>query len=472
MKELRENLFDLFNEDHLSLADAGPLKFKPKSASVSREKNLALEFLFTSAEWSLDHEPDIPAGTLYKAQDKIIFTSPSGTSYTADGVSYRRHESSSSARGLQTTYRFALHSLEMNTPNDEPPAAIIEWIGNLTTGFFGNARVTIDNAETSNIKIGDGNQSIVVNRSVSAGGTSTILKIVIGGYTVYLAHLRDRNDDGSRSRDGYIAYQGNPDADTRRKIRDSVSFVLWLPIVLYGHTAYSATGHPISMRSQSTYAYGGRIFDLHDRPPYPINKLPSENMIDGDLFSKAAEGLYQKYDELNFLSLSWTYWHGACAAYSTAAVYFGGLIEQLQKTARKLNPSEDGGLLKAKEWENLKSQLLDILGPAQIDPAMKKIIGNKIRGLNQLPNNVALERLFQQLGLGISEAEKTAWKHRNNAAHGNSSVDHEAMILNNKLLQLIFHRLLGAITGCSNQYVDYYNLHFPVRAISDPVPGR
>ncbi len=84
----------------------------------------------------------------------------------------------------------------------------------------------------------------------------------------------------------------------------------------------------------------------------------------------------------------------------TAAVYFGGLIEQLQKTARKLNPSEDGGLLKAKEWESLKSQLLDVLGPAQIDPAMKKIIGNKIRGLNQLPNNVALERLFQQLGSG------------------------------------------------------------------------
>ncbi len=472
MKELRENLFDLFNEDLLSLADAGPLKFNPTSATVRRNKRLGVELMLTSDGWHDDHEPDIPPGTLYKAQDRVVFTGVSGTTYTADGVSYRRHESNSSAQGLKTIYHFSLHALEMNKATGEQPAAIVEWIGNLSNDFFGNARVRADRSEIADITIGDGDQSITIKRSGSGGYSATILRAVIGGLTVYLAHFQTRNDDGTRSRDGYIAYKGNPDADTRRKIRDSIGFVLGLPIVLYGHTAYSTAGIPLSMKSESAYGYGGRIFELYGRPPYPINALPSENVIDGPLFSRVVETIYQKYDDLNFLSLSWTYWHGACAAYSIAAVYFGGLIEQLQKTARKLSPPDDGGLLKPEEWDTLKSQLLDVLRPARIDPAMKKIISNKIRGMNQLPNNIALERLFQQFGLRISEAEKTAWKHRNNAAHGNSSTDHESVILNNKLLQLIFHRLLGAITGCSSQYIDYYSLHFPVRAISDPVPSR
>ncbi len=41
-----------------------------------------------------------------------------------------------------------------------------------------------------------------------------------------------------------------------------------------------------------------------------------------------------------------------------------------------------------------------------------------------------------------------------------------------KILRLLFHRMLAGITYCSDQYIDYYNLGHPVRAVIEAVPGR
>ncbi len=46
------------------------------------------------------------------------------------------------------------------------------------------------------------------------------------------------------------------------------------------------------------------------------------------------------------------------------------------------------------------------------------------------------------------------------------------LILNSKILKLLFHRMVAGITGCSDRYVDYYNLGHPVRALTEAVPGR
>ena len=37
---------------------------------------------------------------------------------------------------------------------------------------------------------------------------------------------------------------------------------------------------------------------------------------------------------------------------------------------------------------------------------------------------------------------------------------------------VLFHRLLAAATFCSDHYIDYYNLNFPVRPILEAVPLR
>ena len=100
------------------------------------------------------------------------------------------------------------------------------------------------------------------------------------------------------------------------------------------------------------------------------------------------------------------------------------------------------------------------------------MLHNKVGSLNQLPQNLALKRLLGRLGLQIGTAELDAWKHRNMAAHGSISEDAVEVILNAKLLKLLFHRLLAAVTFCSDHYIDYYNLNFPVRPTVEAVPVR
>lgn len=226
------------------------------------------------------------------------------------------------------------------------------------------------------------------------------------------------------------------------------------------------------MKSYSPYSYGGKAFDLLDFPPYPVNEINTRNVIEETRFSRTVDALYSHYDDLDFEGLSWTYWHGVCTAVSMSAVYFGGLIEQLQRSSKKIISIRENVLIKTEEWNSIRIQLLNIISSSQIELSAANVMRNKIANLNQLPPTMALDRLQQSLGLEISEAEKLAWKHRNSAAHGTVRRDHDAVILNTRLLRLMFHRLLAALTNCSDTYIDYYNLGFPLRGVKDEIPAR
>ena len=100
------------------------------------------------------------------------------------------------------------------------------------------------------------------------------------------------------------------------------------------------------------------------------------------------------------------------------------------------------------------------------------MINNKLSNLNQVPQNVAIKRLFESMGLSISEIEIKAWKQRNDAAHGTISKRPGEVILHTKILRILFHRMLAGITYCSDRYIDYYNFDFPFRPIGEGVPPR
>ena len=52
------------------------------------------------------------------------------------------------------------------------------------------------------------------------------------------------------------------------------------------------------------------------------------------------------------------------------------------------------------------------------DPT-KRILKNKIGGLNSKPPSVLLDEILSKLDLNLSEIEPAAWRHRNDAGHGN-----------------------------------------------------
>lgn len=226
------------------------------------------------------------------------------------------------------------------------------------------------------------------------------------------------------------------------------------------------------MRSVDAFSLDGAVFKLYYLPPYPINNARYANVIDENLVNAAVNVLFEKFDAIKFNELSWSYWYAVCAPPHAAAVHFGSLIEQLQKNSNGIIKTTRGKLLDDETWSSLNSTILNWLRAAKIDPEIRPILKGKIATLNQAPQNLALKRLLDTMGLSTSDVERKAWAHRNMAAHGGVSDNPVELILNSKILRLLFHRVLAGITSCSGWYIDYYNLRHPVRALAEPVPGR
>lgn len=107
-----------------------------------------------------------------------------------------------------------------------------------------------------------------------------------------------------------------------------------------------------------------------------------------------------------------------------------------------------------------------------ISDQTKKILQNKISGLNSKPQSVLLDEVLSKLGLTLSQLEQVAWKRRHAAGHGNYAKleDFKRLIMETKLLRLRFNRMVFAITKASDTYYDYYTLNRPIRRLRDPIP--
>jgi len=144
------------------------------------------------------------------------------------------------------------------------------------------------------------------------------------------------------------------------------------------------------------------------------------------------------------------------------------LIENFQRT---LNiPIKEGGRILPKEqWSAIRIAFNKHLEEVGVTGAELKLLMGKISSLNQASPGLALSRTLSSMGMSISGIEEDAWKHRNYAAHGYFSSDFQGVILNSKILKMIFHRLIAGATYCSDTYIDYYSLGQPVRKITDSI---
>ena len=207
------------------------------------------------------------------------------------------------------------------------------------------------------------------------------------------------------------------------------------------------------------------MFDLVDLPPYPMHAT-SESLVASDRFASAVTALFAAYDQTGFQALSWSYWYAACAPFQSAAVHFGGVVEQLQRACLRGAPDTSKTLLLDETWQSLSEMFTTWLADEELDPKLRKILMGKFNGLNQAPLNLQLARVMAALDLEIGQSEMDAWRHRNRAAHGALPSDMASAIRGNTLLQGLVHRILAALTGCSSQYVDYASLDHPTRHIN------
>ena len=472
MKEfLFESTFDQFNYGPVEVTSgvfaAGPVL---TGAALRRDDELDLILEFRTRQWKKSQPQRYPAGTVRPADEVIEFRHRAGWTGTAHGVVEHDTVSSSTAAGEpETVETFSVRSVEIDYQRQIRPSYVIEWVLNLPDGLIWKEPVRFSGTEILTKAVGTGTAEIRMTRSLQSSGGNQALHLRVAETDLYVMKTIERDDDVRSA--GQIVYQGCPDQVFRQRVRTCLSFILGKPIIYLGYTEYCSDWLPTLTQSVNAFSIGGAAFRLHALPPYPINQAQFANVIDQEHVGGVVDALLKKYDAIKFDELSWSYWYAMCAPLHAAAVHFGSLIEQLQNNSGKVIEIRRS-LLEADTWGALNGIILDWLKSSSIDPDILSILRGKVSGLNQAPADVVLRRVLETLGLSTSDAETRAWKQRNVAAHGGISDNSVELILNSKILRLLFHRLLAGITYCSDRYIDYYNLGHPVRALAEAVPGR
>jgi len=363
-----------------------------------------------------------------------------------------------------------LHSVELNFQRKEPPAYLVEWVDNLPKNSILPDLIEYKTVKQSTEMICPAENPLTISGSETTDRHSrAAMRLVVAGVELYLVKLGRR---GKKCRRGRIVYRSCPDQQFRDKVRDCLSFVLGLPIVCYGHTEFCTDWIPTKAQSVAAFSVRGAMFGLHEQPPFPINDASLGWMLNSRAVEVMVNELFQRYDTLGFQGVSWSYWHAMCAPVHNAAAQFGAVIEQFQRAPSDTIRASRKGMLADDSWKILRSTIRAALDTTDMPADVKTILKSKVDNLNQAPQGVVLNRLLDGLGLRLGNVEKQAWTHRNKAAHGHLSRDHIAVILNAKVLRVLFHRMLGGVTRCSDTYIDYYNLNFPVRSLAEPIPVR
>jgi hypothetical protein len=471
-KAPRELITDYFNKGLIKSINPGPLRGPVRSVRLKRDKAADLILTTTSDGWPSRELKGDPAGTVRQSTETIEFTLLGGGRGIGRGVIPRGQRSLTSRNGATVTIeKCSLQSIEIDLERTAQSVFLIEWIDNLSDHFMWPDLTDYKKVTQSTESFGSPESLLTITRSGEAfSGGRSALHLLVAGIELYV--VKDRGKGKRKKRNGRIIYRSNPDQKLRDKIRECLSFVFGLPIVYSGHTEYCAEWIPTRERAVDAFSIDGRMFALHEQPPFPVFSR-YDRMLDGPTIAFITNILVKNYDSLKFLELSWSYWHAVCAPTHNAAAQFGAVIELLQKASvGPITQVVKKGMLDEELWRNLSAKMREALMEIDVQRDIRSILKSRIDNLNQAPPNYVLKRLFEQLGLALGEVEIDAWKHRNMAAHGHLPKDPLPVILNTKALRVLFHRMLAGATYCSDSYIDYYSLHFPTRALNEPIPHR
>lgn len=464
---------DFINNGFFEITDAGPLHTPIRSFSFKRNSKLKI-VLRTTADFNASSSAtDHPPGTVRINKEAVSLTSLSGAKAKITGITtYSSVRSANSKTGvMQLQEKSIVSSLEAEAGGASVGKYTIEWLENVDDSNLiwphsvdSVTRITKDiafNKESDHL-------TFKASRKNENHGRRCV-EFKVGDHTIFFGVTGGPAGRKNRKR-GFVIYQSCPDEGFRRKIRDCISFIIGQYLVCIGHTVLSEKFELVALRAVSAHSMDGRAFDIYSMPPTHLGGR-YHGEIAPDSFSHMVNSIFSRYDEYNFGSLSWIYWHAASAPAHAAAVQFGAAIEALQRSYVENNGRAfQNGLISKEKWKGIRALLLGQI--SDLDDSVKTIFENKINGLNQLPKSVLTEIFLKALGVVTGPIENAAWQQRNDAAHGNEveGGDYVKLIRNIKVLRGLFNRMALSIFGMSRFYYDYYSLNLPIRALEDPIP--
>ena len=462
---------NVINSGHFTINNEGPLHSPVSEIKIDRDKKLNIILTTTSTSNSSSKSIQHPPGTVRINNDSIDMKCISGWDVKLNGV---QPFSNTTTRGVNSNSvrkeLTSISSLEAKIEGAADGKYLIDWLENADDGYYmWPDSVETDIVKNTTISLGRGKNKIEMQeKSESPSMGMSSIFVSIGGHELYLVSSgEDPKSLGVKS--GYLLYLGTPCDETRKKIRNCLSFVLGRPLIKTGYSVFDLNWNIISFKAISAYTMGESAFSIPTSPPAPLgHKYQGE--LDPTIVSSLANSIYEKYEEYNFGRLSWAYWHAISAPVHIAAVHFGACIESLQSSYIKIHGKLfSNALLEKSQWRKFREGVLDVLDSIELEGVERQVIENKLNSFNQSPQNVLTDRFLNSLGISFSNAEKAAWQQRNNAAHGNEVEEGNQikLIRDLKILKVIFHRVFLSAIGGGSQYVDYYSIGFPNKLLTE-----
>jgi hypothetical protein len=309
-------------------------------------------------------------------------------------------------------------------------AYLIEWLENVDQSYYilpdlveHYTTGTIKLISTKNCK-----ELLIGAKTMKDELEATALNCIyltIDGNDLYFSR-NSKNIEKAKS--GFILYKNCPSEENRRKIRESLSFVLGNFLVYIGYSQFSNEWKLVGFKAISPDKFN---YPLKNPPipPAPLS-IDSINKIDSNILSRLVNALYSKYEICNFGYASNFYWSAGFVPKNIAAVCLGAAIEVIQ---------------------NLYIKNSDSIGR------------NVISDQNQSPINSLRKKFFETLKLKTGNLEDDAWQRRHDAAHGNQKNDYINLIQDLNILKTALNRIILAISENSNFYYDYYSIGNPYR---------
>ena len=471
MLDWKNQAIEILNAPGFSVTDHDPLHGDIRTFKIRRDERGVL---------FIDTEPvrgryfpmrEALTGTVRVNRDKVKVEKPPGVKAVLTGVDgLTRVESGNTVR---ETAR--IHQLTVTLLDAGPAAHTVEWLENLPSHHaWPNIVERIDGTK-KNLSFTD-NRIIVADPEglLGVGRQAAILKVA--GHNLYVWGPRPAME-GPTPRSGCIIYEGVPDDLTRKKFRTALSFAFGTYLVETGHTVFDKDWRIVSATARSVYNLGGRASELSIQPLMWLSDRNAEFDIGRPPLTRMVERLFAAYDDLDLPNLSWAYWHARAAPPHIAPAEFGALLDGLQRVHGKKHRGKiPSTILPEAGWDPLFESISAVIDAANIpDPAKSAIKANVQSGTNQAAKRDQLQALGDAIGIVIGDDEHAAWKRRNKSAHGVPIVQSKELetIRDIKLLMVLFHRMLLAITGANDRYLDYATPGDPrtsIRPLKDPVP--
>ncbi|TYL89970.1 hypothetical protein FXB40_34135 [Bradyrhizobium rifense] len=464
--------FELINEGLFRVTSPGPLHAPIDSFSIRRNEKLDLILETRAPADAQSSAPEIPSGTVRLNTDAVELTNIAGIRAVLSGIQpYSVNKSHHYEKNQHVlTEESRVHRIDAVIDGGKTPAYTIDWLDNVPH-FHWPDTIRTDVSTITTRRIAENNDGITLTSSEGREGFGRhAAKLAVAGTNAFLCAL-DREEAAGRLRPGCIIYLGSPDDEFRKRVRNALSFALGAFLVDLGSVAYTDEWEVQSFRLNSAYSIGRRVFDLPVLHPAPLH-MNWQHGIDRLFLNRIVNSIIGKYDELDFGNLAWAYWHALCATPHIAGVHFGAAIEALQRRYITANPTKVQTKIIADRaiWTKFNDEIDGVIAQSKLPEESKSALRQNVGSLNKVHQKAKMDALLRDIGIVLGPEEALAWKRRNDAAHGNEmeAGGELSLIQDNRLLKVVFHRMLLRITNASDLYFDYATPGFPMRRLADP----